>query len=73
MTAIWCGTAGSPGSIRRAEAGVTSPRSDGSDDDLLPDVTADERSIGWGDDLTDDEAAEDRRLAEDRPPHWDGD
>ena len=42
------------------------------DDDLLPDVTSDERAIGWGDDFGDDEGT-DARLLDDRPPHWDGD
>jgi hypothetical protein len=37
----------------------------------LPDVTDDERSVGWGDDLADAEADDDRRFLEDRPPHHD--
>jgi hypothetical protein len=34
---------------------------------VLPDTTSDEDDIGWGDDRGD---ADDRRLLEERPPHW---
>lgn len=37
----------------------------------LPDVTSDEREIGWGDDLDAIERDEDERLIADRPPHYD--
>lgn len=41
----------------------------GWDDDFvaLPDTTSDEDDTGWGDDRDD---ADDRRLLEERPPHW---
>ena len=41
----------------------------GSDDELavLPGTTGDEDDIGWGDDRGD---ADDRRLLDERPPHW---
>jgi hypothetical protein len=50
---------------------VTEPRVERT---LLPDTTSDEQEVGWGDDLSDDgsdEAADDKRLIEDRPPHYD--
>lgn len=34
---------------------------------VLPDTTSDEDDIGWGDDSVD---AGDRRLLDERPPHW---
>jgi hypothetical protein len=48
---------------------------------VLPDVTSDEREVGWGDDPTDaapdphdeDEGDLEARLREDRPPHYDRD
>ena len=41
----------------------------GWDDDfvVLPDTTSDEDEIGWADERGDDE---DRRLLDERPPHW---
>ncbi|NEE01138.1 hypothetical protein [Phytoactinopolyspora halotolerans] len=41
----------------------------GWDDDfeILPDTTEDEAPRGWGD----DDASNDRRLLDERPPHWD--
>lgn len=38
------------------------------EDDLevLPDTTVDESPEGWGE----DDDSNDRRLLEDRPPHW---
>lgn len=43
----------------------------GSDDgrDILPDVTVDEAGRGWGEDPH--EPDDDRRLRDERPPHWD--
>lgn len=35
--------------------------------EVLPDVTGDESARGWGDDLDD---SNDRRLLDERPPHW---
>jgi hypothetical protein len=35
---------------------------------VLPDTTTDEGDVGWGDEPAD---ADDRRLLEERPPHWD--
>ncbi|HSK55104.1 MAG TPA: hypothetical protein VK908_07605 [Jiangellales bacterium] len=39
------------------------------EDDLvvLPDTTSDETATGWGE----DDESNDRRLADERPPHWD--
>lgn len=36
------------------------------DDPLLPEQTVDDTDAGWGERVEDD----DRRLLEDRPPHW---
>jgi hypothetical protein len=51
---------------------VTEPRVEKT---VLPDTTSDEQEVGWGDDLSDDSSddAVDRRLIEDRPPHYDQD
>lgn len=38
--------------------------------DILPDVTVDESGYGWGDDPR-GSGDDDRRLREERPPHWD--
>jgi hypothetical protein len=40
----------------------------GWDDDfvVLPDTTSDEDDVGWGDEPED----ADRRLLDERPPHW---
>ncbi|WP_165367652.1 hypothetical protein [Phytoactinopolyspora endophytica] len=40
----------------------------GWEDDLeiLPDTTEDESSHGWGD----EDSSNDRRLLDERPPHW---
>lgn len=35
--------------------------------DIFPDITDDERSVGWGDSEEDSTA----RLIAERPPHWD--
>ena len=35
--------------------------------DILPDITGDERTVGWGDREEDSTA----RLIDERPPHWD--
>ena len=40
------------------------------DEELLPEVTSDERDIGWGEAPADEGSADDR-LRADRPPHWD--
>jgi len=37
------------------------------EDPVLPDQTADDTDAGWGAGSDDD----DRRLQQDRPPHWD--
>lgn len=34
---------------------------------VLPDTTSDEDEVGWGDDRAHDD---DRRLLDERPPHW---
>jgi hypothetical protein len=36
---------------------------------VLPDTTSDEHDTGWGDDR--DDADDDRRLQDERPPHYD--
>jgi hypothetical protein len=56
---------------------ATPPPQDRSDEDVLPDVTSDERPVGWGDDLADEDGSgarseDDDRLVRERPPHWDG-
>ena len=33
---------------------------------VLPDITTDERDVGWGDESD----GNDQRLQDDRPPHW---
>lgn len=35
---------------------------------MLPDRSQDDTDHGWGD--SNDEAENERRLVEDRPPHW---
>lgn len=44
----------------------------GGDEPVLPDVSGDERAVGWGADLAeaDDAGSADERLLADRPPHW---
>ena len=34
---------------------------------VLPDVTTDERDIGWGEEAS---GEDDQRLMDERPPHW---
>ncbi|HVT22384.1 MAG TPA: hypothetical protein VHE57_13465 [Mycobacteriales bacterium] len=41
---------------------------DPTSDELLPEITSDEREIGWGDELDDDDR--DEQLRADRPPHY---
>jgi hypothetical protein len=47
---------------------IPTPSADGGPDDVLPDVSTDERALGWGDDLP-DEDADLQRLIDDVPPH----
>jgi hypothetical protein len=55
-----------PGAAGRSPA-------DADDAPVLPRISDDERAVGWGDDLDDERAVADRRLLDDRPPHWDRD
>jgi hypothetical protein len=44
----------------------------GEDTPLVPEQTTDDHDVGWGDHPDDrDEGDNDRRLRENRPPHWD--
>lgn len=40
---------------------------------VLPDVTSDERAVGWGDDLSESDDDDDARFTRERPPHHDRD
>jgi hypothetical protein len=46
------------------------PLTDDNQLDILPDQTSDDRDEGWGERRGDEEQETDRRLLEDRPPHW---
>jgi hypothetical protein len=46
---------------------VSSPDRPPDDLVVLPDTTSDETATGWGE----DDESNDRRLIEERPPHWD--